>query len=134
MIHSVTVNAKYQPLRGYDIQYDGNFFPQPSSYIRYDEFTFVVHVGGDLNHTETEVDWQVVEVIVGLQNEFSSQLYAVPNLVHLIDQHCIEVLILEMRKESETVMRFHIWLNTPEYLNTGSFPIMDLSACVARVT
>lgn len=67
--------------------------------MRYGELTFVVHVGGDLNHTQTEVDWQVVEVIVGLQNEFSSQLYTVPNLVHLIDQHRIEVLILEMRKE-----------------------------------
>ena len=56
--------------------------------------TFVVHVGGHLDHTETEVDRQVVEVVVGLEEELSTQLHAVPFVVHLVDQHRVEVLVL----------------------------------------
>ena len=61
--------------------------------------TFVVHVGGHLHHAEAQVDWQVVEVVVGLQDEFPAQLNAVSHLVHLINQHRIEVFILEMRNK-----------------------------------
>lgn len=60
--------------------------------------TFVVHVGGHLDHAEAQVDRQIVEVVVGLQDEFPSQLNAVSHLVHLIDQHRVEVFILEMKK------------------------------------
>lgn len=56
--------------------------------------TFVVHVGGHLHHTEAQVDWQVIEMVVGLQEELSTQLYVIAHLVHLIDQHSVEVLIL----------------------------------------
>lgn len=61
--------------------------------------TFVVHVGGHLHHAQAEVDGQVVEVVVGLQDEISTQLHTVPLFIHLIYQHCIEVLILRERKK-----------------------------------
>lgn len=57
------------------------------------EHTFIVHIGGHLYHTEAEVDWSVVKMIVGLQDKLSSQLYI------LIDQHSIEVFILETRRD-----------------------------------
>lgn len=64
------------------------------------EHTFVVHVGGHLDHAEAEVDWKVVEVIVGLQDEVPSQLHVVAQLIHLVDQHGVEVFILETERES----------------------------------
>lgn len=57
--------------------------------------TFVVHVGGHLHHAEAQIDRQVVEMVVGLQDELSSQLHVIAFLVHFIDQHSIEVFILE---------------------------------------
>lgn len=42
-------------------------------YILYfDQRTFVIHVGGHLDHAEAEVDRKVVKVIVGLQDELPS--------------------------------------------------------------
>lgn len=70
-------------------------------YIVGRERTFVVHVGGDLHHAEVEVDWQVVKMVIGLQDKFPSQLYTVPLLIHLIDQHCIKVFILERDRKRE---------------------------------
>lgn len=57
--------------------------------------TFVVHVGGHLHYAEAQVYWQVVEMVVGLQEELSSQLYIITHLIHFIDQHSIEVFILK---------------------------------------
>lgn len=57
--------------------------------------TFVVHVGGHLHYTEAQVYRQVVEMVVGLQEELSSQLYIISHLIHFIDQHSIEVFILK---------------------------------------
>lgn len=65
--------------------------------------TFVVHVGGDLHHTEAQVDRQVIEMVVGLQEELSTQLYVIAHLVHFIDQHCVEVLILRERVNAANV-------------------------------
>lgn len=65
------------------------------------ERTFVVHVGGHLDHAEAEVDRKVAEVIVGLQDEVPSQLYAVAQIIHLVDQHGVEVFILETERESQ---------------------------------
>lgn len=59
--------------------------------------TFVVHVGGHLHHAEAQVDRQVVKVVVGLQEELSPQLHVVSQLVHFIDQHRVEVFVLEKR-------------------------------------
>lgn len=56
--------------------------------------TFVVHVGGHLHHTEAQVDRQVIEMIIGLQEELSSQLHVISLLIHFIDQHRVEVLVL----------------------------------------
>lgn len=56
--------------------------------------TFVVHVGGDLHHAQAQVHWQVVKVIVRLQDKLSSQLHAVPIFIHFINQDGIKVLIL----------------------------------------
>lgn len=41
-------------------------------------------------------------MIIGLQDEFSSQLHAVPLIVYLIDQHCIEVFILEGETDTDS--------------------------------
>lgn len=40
-------------------------------------------------------------MIVGLQDELPSQLYAVAQLIHLVDQHGVEVFILETERESQ---------------------------------
>lgn len=64
-------------------------------YILDREHTFIVHIGGHLDHTEAEVDWSVVKMIVGLQDKLSSQLYI------LIDQHSIEVFILETKRDKD---------------------------------
>lgn len=61
--------------------------------------TFVVHVGGHLDHAETKVDRKVVEVITRLQNKLPSHLKIVAQLIHFIDQHSIEVFILDKDKE-----------------------------------
>lgn len=61
--------------------------------------TFVVHVGGHLDHAEAEVDRQVLEVVVGLQDELPSQLDALSQLVHLVDQHRVKVFVLEGERQ-----------------------------------
>lgn len=53
-------------------------------------------------------------MVVRLQDEFSSQLHAVPQLVHLIDQHCIEVFILENRGR-EAAMTLHMQENESKH-------------------
>lgn len=64
------------------------------------ERTFVVHVGGHLDHAEAEVDRKVVEVIVGLQDELPSQIHVVAQFIHLVDQNGVEVFILDTQRES----------------------------------
>lgn len=68
------------------------------SSVAYDH-TFVVHVSWNLDDTEAEVYRQIVEMFIWLQDEFSTQLQTPALLVHLIDQHCIKVLILSRKKE-----------------------------------
>lgn len=65
--------------------------------------TFVVHVGGHLHHTEAQVDRQVIEMVVGLQEKLSSQLHIISHLVHFIDQHSVEVLVLKKRVNAANV-------------------------------
>ena len=67
--------------------------------IKEGEHTFVVHVGWYLDHAEAEVDGQVVKMVIGLQDKLSSQLDIIPIFINLIDQHRIEVFILEREKQ-----------------------------------
>lgn len=36
-------------------------------------------------------------MVIGLKDELASEFHAVPFLVHLVDQHCVEVFVLERR-------------------------------------
>lgn len=46
---------------------------EPFNYFLNDkEHTFVVHVGRYLHHAEAEVNRQVVEMVIGLQDELST--------------------------------------------------------------
>lgn len=42
-------------------------------------------------------------MVVGLQEELSAELYVIALLVHLIDQHGVEVLVLRKRENSFTL-------------------------------
>lgn len=66
--------------------------------------TFIVHVGWHLNHAEAEVDGQVIKMIVGFQEKLSSQLHAIPILIHLVYQHCVKILILQKKNEKNKSM------------------------------
>lgn len=57
--------------------------------------TLVVHVGGYLDITQADVHRQVVEVVVWHQDELLPQLQIVPFLISFIDEHSIEVFILQ---------------------------------------
>lgn len=57
--------------------------------------TSVVHIRGDLDVTQQCVDWQIVEVFIFFQREFSSQRYLIPVFIHSVDQQRIEVVELE---------------------------------------
>lgn len=63
------------------------------------DHTFVVHVSWNLDDTEAEVYRQIVEMFIWLQDEFSTQLQTPALLIHLIDQHCIKVLVLSGKSE-----------------------------------
>lgn len=65
--------------------------------------TFVVDVGGDLDVALLRVDQQLVEVLVLLQGEVSSQLHVVPVLVHRVDQHGVIVVELTGTQEEDTL-------------------------------
>lgn len=56
--------------------------------------TSVVHVRGDLDVAQQCVDWQIVEVLVFLQREFSSQRHLIPVFIHRVDQQRIKVVEL----------------------------------------
>lgn len=71
------------------------------------EHTFVVHVGGHLDHAEAEVDRKVVEVIILLQDELPSQLKIVAQLIDFVNQHGIEVFILGKEREREEEIALH---------------------------
>lgn len=77
--------------------------PATSSRLPAGPVTFVVHVGGHLHHTEAQVDRQVIEMIVGLKEELSAQVHVISLLVHFIDQHSVEVLVLRRGVEMEYV-------------------------------
>lgn len=80
--------------------------------------TFVVHVGGHLHHAEAQVDGQVAEVVVGLQLELAAQLHVVASLVHLIDQHGVEVLVLlgeAQRQPTAFIGRMWLWQPAGEF-------------------
>lgn len=56
--------------------------------------TFVVDVGGNLDVALHHVHRHVVEVFVLLQGKLSSQLQAVPVLVHRVDHHGVVIIKL----------------------------------------
>ncbi len=80
------------------------------------DHTFVVHVSWNLDDTEADVYRQIVEMFIRLQDEFSTQLQTPALLIHLIDQHCIKVLVLSGKREKgmTRVTRDHHKLFCPD--------------------
>lgn len=56
--------------------------------------TSVVHIRGDLDVTQQCVDWQIVEVFIFFQREFSSQRHLIPVFIPRVDQQRIKVVEL----------------------------------------
>lgn len=63
--------------------------------------TSVVHIRGDLDVAQQCVDWQIVEVFIFFQREFSSQRHLIPVFIHRVDQQRIKVVELGGTQNTE---------------------------------
>lgn len=89
--------------------------------------TLIVHIGGYLDITQTDVHRQVVEVVVWHQNELLPQLQIVSFFISFIDEHSIEVFILQQKPTCSIQHKLGF-----EWFNTSANPLINISSYKSR--